>query len=274
MPASLKNSGIQGYKSIFNIFPILEWINKNSSIHENLKMRFPASINSWYEFIPANLKKDIFQVLVKLLTTTERIGIQFEVLKALAPFIEDTGAEELDFAKAYQEILPIMMKVIGQIKNVDHIYHMITTIDKILVKLIQSQSFDPDLHVQCLNPKILLAEYNFLNCGAIFKILKHIITTFEFGTEMPQIYFKGMEVLNHVLPHIMKEEDLCIYSFWFFITKEVPKTDTNKAIIQELVNMVNNHIDFFSNNRGVLENDKILSIIDETLLINHELPFK
>lgn len=82
-----------------------------------------------------------------------------------------------------------------------------------------------------------------------------------------------MRILERCLVNLNIDDDTML-SFWRFVTKEVPTTDQFKDINNTLGRFCSGMHDKMLKNPDKSHNEKFLSILDETLLLQVDIGFK
>lgn len=272
LPKTLMATGMKDFKSVFNIKEILNWVNNNSQIDKRLVRRFPALISSWYDILEEDMKGDLFRALIQMINVNDKVT-EYHVLKAIGKFVRQSNDQNFNYGELLIGVTPKIFGILKEVKSTWLVFEMIGVLAKIVMKLIKTEQFDLNIHLQCINIDILLKDYDFMIAGSLFDLIQDIICTYPYGKEMPQLYVQAVKLIHKCLPNMKSEDDALLY-FWRFIVKEIPNTEPNKPIINELVSLLNNNIQAFSNYSDVSQNIKVLGIIDETMLLQPKLPFK
>ena len=272
MPNTLRSAGIRDYTKYFNIYPVLEWINQQSQVEQKLKRRFPTLIGAWFDLIEDNVKPQLFELLVGLLSDQDQT-LQFQVFETMGKFIQHANSGSINVAAVYEKSAPSIVSLVSHLDEDTNKFKLVSCLFKMILKMLRLKQLDVQKHLAYLDLDALLKEYSFILSGRLFDIAKEIILAFDFGEEMPELYLFSAKLLHKCLPKVNRDDDGWI-RFWAFVAKEIPNTPRNKAVIDELVNMLGSKIKPFATSQDYTQNKVILHLVDEMLLLRQDLPFE
>jgi hypothetical protein len=148
MPSTLVKTGIPNYKEIFNIVPVLQWINENAANSESrLARRFPSLIHEWYRLIDPSLKMELFRILFTFLKHNDD-ATKYSTIKSISLFVQEANAHPLpsnpnapvlEFGEILLSLAPIVEYFCQKLSQAEHIYPILQALSKIVLKSIESE---------------------------------------------------------------------------------------------------------------------------------------
>ena len=155
MPTTLLKTGIPNYKNVFNIVPVLKWINDNAGKSESrLSRRFPSLIHEWYKMIDPSLKMELFRILFTFLKHPDD-ATKYQTIRSISLFVQEANAhplpsnptaQVLEFGEILLSVAPIVEYFCQKLNHAEHIYPILQALSKIVLKSIESDYFNPQVH--------------------------------------------------------------------------------------------------------------------------------
>ena len=275
MPDTIHSAGIKDYQKYFEIYPVIEWIDRESQGKQDLKRRFPVLIGSWFELIDTEFKERLFQLLMKLVRENKNDRIlQYLTFCAIRKFIEQANSDAMDFSLVFEIKIPIIMSLISQLVDDDYRLELVECVSTMILKMVRAEQLDVYQHFNLLDLEVFLSNYSFRISCKLFEIVKKVILIFNFGFEMPELYSFGINLLKKCLPHVDQNDDSWIH-FCYFLAKEIPRSSINKGLIDELALILKFKAKEFAKSEDYAQNKLILTFLDEMiLLLQQNLPLK
>lgn len=148
MPTTLLKTGIPNYKEVFNIVPVLQWINLHAGSSESrLSRRFPSLIHEWYKLIDPTLKMELFRILFTFLKHPDD-ATKYQTIRSISLFVQEANAHPLpsnptapvlEFGEILISVAPIVEYFCQKLTQAEHIYPILQALSKIVLKSIESE---------------------------------------------------------------------------------------------------------------------------------------
>lgn len=198
---------------------------------------------------------------------------KYTTLRTISEFIARDTQLNLNYNLIHDLILPATVQMCEQVSNSHLIWPLLKTAATVMERIQYQDSFEPFKHIQSLNFAKLLASNNATIKDGIVEIFKRLIVAVPFGRELNYVFESGLGFLRLCLPK-MEAGEVKELVFWKFLVKEITVSNSNAELIGGYARLLSDYYPRFSNFEDPNQINESLALVDEYLLLLHELPFE
>jgi hypothetical protein len=196
---------------------------------------------------------------------------RYSTLRTISEFVEKDEKVQLDYNLIHDLIAPEIVQMIEHVSIPHLVWPLLKTLSTVMERIQYQSTFEPFKHIRNMNFKKLLEKDDPIVIQGMIEVFKKIIVAVPFGTPIDYVFDASFHFLKLILPKIQSTETIEL-AFWKFLIKELPPQ--NDQLKKQYAGLLQEYYPKFSNFDDALQICEALAIVDEYLLLLHELPFE